>query len=629
MRPARGRGLAARAFGGGLLAALLLVPGLGASGCRIEWHHDDDEDEEVSSGPEAAAPEPGAGGAAARANVRRGTVLEFNLEKGAPEAREDTLLPAPSSSTYSGLILALDRAGATPGAAGLLLRFGSASLGWARTEELVRRLEALRATGLHVWCHGDELENTTAWLALRGCDEFWLAPGGRADTIGISGQVVYLKGALDRVDVQADFLAAGQYKSFAERFTRDGPSPAARESLLGVLQSLRATWLDSAREKAGAQPVSGLETGPFDPNAAQALGLVSRVGYLDELRREALAAAGRKRTKVVYGGASDHDGDRPFALLKRLVFGAHEDKKEHIALYPLSGAISDAGGGLLDDSGIVGTRAVRDLRRLAADTSVRAVVLRIDSPGGTVLASDLIWHEVMELRKVKPVVASLGDTAASGGYYIASASHRVFAEKTSIVGSIGVVMGKLVVGPAMEQLGVHTVLFPANPAPDAGERAAYASMMIPWTPAMRERMQGMLEAAYDLFVGRVVEGRGLAEDVVRKSAEGRIWSGAQGKERQLVDELGGLTEALAEAKRRAELPETTPVVIVGAGGSLLEALLFDNDDDARARPDAASLAARALTERLSPELRAFLASVEPLAKGPHLAAAMPYGLVLR
>jgi protease-4 len=266
------------------------------------------------------------------------------------------------------------------------------------------------------------------------------------------------------------------------------------------------------------------------------------------------------------------------------------------------------------------------------DDSVKAVVLRIDSPGGSPLASDLIWHELMELRKKKPILVSVGNMAASGGYYIACASSRIFAERTSIVGSIGVFGGKINVAPALDQFGIHAETFAASPDPGAAERASFNSPLSSWDDATRERVRAQMQGIYDLFIARVAHGRQMDPEKVRASAEGHIWSGDQGRERGLVDEIGGLSEALAAARKAAHLDADAPVSVEGGREGLLDSLLLGDDaSDADANAAFERLSAAPTTRLLSEvpsELRMFVSGFAPLSEREHVVLALPYGLLI-
>jgi protease-4 len=294
----------------------------------------------------------------------------------------------------------------------------------------------------------------------------------------------------------------------------------------------------------------------------------------------------------------------------------------------------DSGGGPFGQrSGITERRLGRTVRALTDDATVKAVVLRIDSPGGSALASDLIWRALMQLRAKKPLVVSVGDMAASGGYYLASAANRIFAEPTSIVGSIGVVGGKLAFGPALEHVGVHVEVVGA-PGSRAAERHSYESPLQPWDAATRERVRAEMTAVYDLFLKRVAEGRGTSVDAVASAAEGRIFAGAAAKDQGLVDEWGGIEQAIEHAKKLAKLDENAPVRVEGDTGALFD--WFDDDspsDDALALHLLGRLAGvpRLGTgpgEAPAANVDTFLGTVAPLASGEKTLAALPFVLLL-
>jgi protease-4 len=288
----------------------------------------------------------------------------------------------------------------------------------------------------------------------------------------------------------------------------------------------------------------------------------------------------------------------------------------------------DGSGALGDAGGIVERRLSRTLTRLQLDDDVRAVVLRIDSPGGSALASDLLWHELMRLRAKKILVVSIGGMAASGGYYLASTGAVVFADETSIVGSIGVVGGKLAADRALEKIGVHGETFSAKVGdPHAATRAAYESLLAPWDDATRARVLETMTGIYDLFLQRVSEGRGVPRERIAASAEGRIFSGRHSMARGLVDEIGGLREAIARARAMAGRPADARVGVAGDGGGLLRALAEDDpESNARWRGLGATIA------HVAQENAPFIASLAPLALGDRserTLCAVPFALTIR
>lgn len=566
-----------------------------------------------------------------------GEILEFDLTRGMPESLSGSLfLPLPASRTYLGLVRELERAAKNENAKAFFVRLGDTQMDWARAEELGLAFSRLREKPERpVVCHANGFDNATAWFALRACSRIWLSPAGDVDTVGIGAQVVYVKTLLDKFKIRADFLHMGKYKSAAESVTQDGPSEAAREALTSVLASIRQTWLETSEEsRKGRNIAATLEDGPWDAEEAKKRGLVDAVGYEDDARHDAEALAKTKKLVASFGGKKDGSSGLDMGeILRVLAGGEGSSKKPHLVVLPAEGSIAMGDAGMFSDSGIVARAMQRTIRKLAADDSVKAVVLRIDSPGGSALASDLLWHELRALKEKKPLVTSVAGMAASGGYYMACASTKIVAERTSIVGSIGVVGGKIVVDEALQEVGVNAVTFPANKADGAAARAAYLSPFAPWDETTREKVRRQMSQIYELFLSRVSEGRAMPVDVIRAVAEGRIWSGVQGQRLGLVDELGGLGRSLDIARKLANLDADTPVRIEGGGATLVETLLSGDDEDEQAKVLAKALApaapATSLLKEVAAPLQPFVASFSPLLGGESIVAALPFGVLLK
>jgi protease IV len=469
--------------------------------------------------------------------------------------------------------------------------------------------------------------------AARGCTRLWLSPAGDVETVGLAAQIVYMRRLLaDELSLSIDILQVGDFKGTGEPFTRDGPSPEARAALTSVLASMQSSWIDSFGERKHPGLAGVVEDGPYTPARAKALGWIDEVGYPDEALEDAKSAASAVRHVFVFGQGAE---DRPADLGDLLrAFAGEGGGAGPIALVRASGGISMGGSGPLGGrGGIVEKEFDKIITRLEKDDAVKAVVVRVDSPGGSALASDLMWHHLMKLRKKKPLVFSVGDMAASGGYYMACTADFIFAEPMSIVGSIGVVGGKIAVGEALEKIGVHTETFPANPdRPGAAARAAFESPLTKWDDATRARVLESMTAVYELFLARVAEGRStrgrsLSRDDVARSAEGRIFSGLQGKERGLVDEIGGLDAAIAKARELAGEPPDAAVSVVEGKPRLFDAL---DPTGAQERSFVGVLGpAETLFGHLPPEVVAFATSLAPLAEGERAVAAVPFALAVR
>ncbi len=424
---------------------------------------------------------------------------------------------------------------------GVLLRLGRAPLGWAQVSALARGVQALRAAGKQVVAYAEHAGNAGAWLGALA-DRFWMAPQGRLDLVGIRAETPYLRGALDKLGVRPEVFFAGRYKSAGEVLERSSMSPAAREALEEVVGGLYDALLEGlAAGRAGdAQRARDwVDGGPYLAAQAQEIGLVDACVYPDELpaRLAALEPEGA-------GGGPDAEA-RPVSAAAYLraarprfgwqpLIGAGE-----LAVVPIQGLLAPGSG---SERGVVGV-----LRRLAKDHNVSAVVLRVDSPGGDPLAADLIWRAVRQLAEAKPVVASLGDTAASGGYYVAVGAHAIVAEPTTLTGSIGVVMASLDFEGLLANLGVRV---------DAVERGRHAGIFDPSRPRSPEEralLKRQVRQLYAEFVSKVSEGRPLPAAKVEAVAQGRVWTGERAHAYGLVDALGGLDLALSRVRELAAL----------------------------------------------------------------------------
>ncbi len=449
----------------------------------------------------------------------------------------------------------LDAAAGDPQVEGVFLRLAGAPRGWAKTMSLRRAVSRVREAGKPVVAWGERLGMEDLFVA-SAADRLWLPPAGGLQLLGLRAESVFLRGLLEQLGVAADVVRVGGYKSAGEMLVRDALSPEAREQSEALLDDLFEEWLAAVADGRDLtrEAVRGLvDRGPYGAAAAVEAGLVDACLYPDELEAELERLApvppdarpGPRRIRVLdwplYASLRGRDpGWRPLVGdLPRLAYVVAQ------------GAIH-GGRGL---SGI-GSDALRPLiERIAADPGVRGLVLRISSPGGDGLASDLLWRALRVARRDKPVVVSMGDVAASGGYYVAAAADRVLAEPVTITGSIGVVGGKIRDAGLLEKLGVST---------DAVERGARAGLLSPvraLTSDERHALRSEMETLYETFLDRVAEGRGLERAVVEGAAAGRVWSGRRARDLGLVDALGGPLESLREVRRLAGLRDDERVLI--------------------------------------------------------------------
>jgi protease-4 len=554
-------------------------------------------------------------------------IAVLDLSAGVPEQPPSGFLGLASRSTaFDELVREVDRVGRAKEIRGVLVRLGTARIGLARASEIGELLAEL-GEKVPVVCHADDLGNATLYLAARACKRVWVSPAGSVDAVGIAAQLVFFHKLLaDELGLDVDFLQVGKYKGAEEPFTRDSPSPEARASLESTLAGVRASWLEGLRKARPAVDEKAPEDGPYSAAGARERGLIDDVGYYDDARDALEKSSGAVRAEVRLGsGRSSGGGDELSDVLRALA--GESLGSAPVVLVPASGAISmDGGGGLLSDSGgIAERRLARTLTRLEKDEAVKAVVLRIDSPGGSALASDLLWHALMRIRAKKPLVVSVGGMAASGGYYLASTGAVVFADESSIVGSIGVVGGKVSADRALGKIGVHTETIPAKTGDrGAAARAAYESLLQPWDDATRARLLETMTGIYQLFLARVAEGRGMSVERVGESAEGRIFSGREAKTRGLIDEIGGLHAAIARARSIAGLPADARVAVASESPSFLDALA---EDEPRAQTPGVGVAAFA--DRAAPGLAPFVASLAPIADHELALCALPFALTVQ
>jgi protease-4 len=489
-------------------------------------------------GLSSAAPAPAAKGPVAVLLAVDGPLPSFPSQPG---------LLTPFAESQHKLEALLDRAAGDVMVQEVVIRFGAPQVGWARAAELAAAIGRLTASGKPVSCHLEAADNLTYWIAASACPRVTVAPAGGVDLVGLSLEAVFLKDLLASIGVAADVLHVGKYKDAGEALTEVEMSPesrAAAESLVGALHERLVAGIAEGRKKERAAVEKLIDDGPYTAKQAVAAGLVDASSTLG-------AQLEKLRDKYA-GGVIDDYGEepaKPFSFGDLLTaFGGGDAKKEaagpRIAIVPAVGPIVSGGGGdmlggmeVVDDLTLAGA-----LSEASRDDSIKAIVLRIDSPGGSALASDNLYEAVRAAARRKPVIASMGDVAASGGYYLAAAATEVYAAETTLTGSIGVVGGKIVIADGLGKLGVRTNVI------ERGRRASITSPLRPFTDDERALLGAQMQEAYDLFVARVAEGRSLAPEAVRAAAEGRVWTGGQALGLKLVDKLGTLRDAIERAR---------------------------------------------------------------------------------
>jgi protease-4 len=387
------------------------------------------------------------------------------------------------------------------------------------------------------------------------CDTIAMPTNGSLFVGGVAAAPMHLRGLLDRFGVVPDFLTVGTYKGAAEALTRPAPSPQANETLDGILDTAYRTLvrdLAEARKLSETDIKSRLDRGLYSVATAKQAGLIDVIaGYHDFRGQMAVDGAWKKyawKEREVPGLGQ---------LMRFLGMGMGRPFGDRVAVvYALGNIVDGTGEGVLGArSEIASGTLVPAIRALAADDNVKAVVLRVDSPGGSALASELIAQSLVELKAKKPVVVSMGSVAASGGYYISADATKIFALSNTLTGSIGVVGGKLALGKALARYGVKS--YPRA----RGKNAMLFSSMQPWTAAEKKAVRDTMLRVYEVFVDRVAAGRKRTRKQILAVADGRVWTGEVAVENGLVDEIGNLDDAIAEARKLANLGDDSAIEV--------------------------------------------------------------------
>ena len=419
---------------------------------------------------------------------------------------------------------------------------------WGTVQEIRDAVIDFRESGKPIVAHVEFGVGQAYYLAT-ACDEIFMSPASPLMLVGVASYELFFRGTLDKVGVEADMLAAGDYKTSVNAYTESAFTPEHREASEALVRDYYDQLVDGIAEGRGmtrARVRAVIDQGPFVAADAVSIGLIDELLYEDELL-ERLAS-----------------GDEPdrldFATYRRVdARSLGLDAGPRIAVVYAEGVIN-FGSSTIDFPGagrVVGSRTTAEAVRAARDDpSIEAIVLRIDSPGGAATAADVIWRELSLAREEKPLVASMGDVAASGGYYIAAPAHAIVAQPGTLTGSIGVFGGKFAAAGAFDKVGVGI---------DGVTYGAQADIFSPvdrFSDAARAAMQAQMDDVYERFLQVVAEGRAMSRDEAHAVAQGRVWTGRQALVRGLVDELGGLRRAVALAQERAGIDADEEVTLV-------------------------------------------------------------------
>jgi protease-4 len=512
------------------------------------------------------------------------------LKDDLPETSGQMSLFGQSSIDLREAVSRLEKASKDKSISGVVLNIENPSIGRAKVEELRAAIARFRKAGKKVYAQLETGMPADYFIAC-ACDEIVMPETGVLMLPGVHAEATFFKGLLGKLGVQADFIHMGAYKGAAEPFTREKFSDPVRENMTSLVDSMyddMVTTIVKARPLSIAQAKEVIDRGLITATKAKELGLIDRVAYTDTLRKELADTYDAESLVYVknYGQKevdTDFSGPMGFFKLMQAMMGGNPNtssgRGKKIAVVYAVGPImsgkseSDPFGGQILGS----TSIIEALREANEDKQVVAIVLRIDSPGGSALASDLIWRETQVIEK--PIVASMGDVAASGGYYIAMGADKIVAAPGTVTGSIGVVGGKMAIRGLYQKIGITTETI------ERGKNSGLFASSGPFTDSQRAVVTEFMEDIYRQFTTKAAEGRKMPVEKLRELAGGRVYTGIQAKEKGLVDELGTLHDAIAEAKKLAGLDEddSVRIEVLPEPTNVFETLFGDVDKEEEVR----------------------------------------------
>jgi protease IV len=515
-------------------------------------------------------------------SIKDNSVLALRISGPLPDYVPDNTLNrlfGNPPQSLSSLLAQFRKAKADKRIKAIILDVDASETGWAKAEEIRGAIQDFRASGKPVYAYMETGFNKDYYVAA-ACDKVYIPPSGELFVTGLAADVMFFRGTLDKLGVYPDVYQIGKYKSAGDMFTQKQMTDAHREYINSMLDDLFGHLVDGivkGRGKSAEDVKKIIDNAPYTAKQAQEQGLIDGALYREEVEKmikKNLGYNDSDELRVVK--ASD------YRKITQESLGLN--KGEKIAVVYASGDIV-SGSSQFGNSGeetIGSDSLVRVLNDVRDDKSIKAVVLRIDSPGGSGLASDIIWRGIESLKSKKPVVVSMSDVAASGGYYIACNANKIVAQPSTITGSIGVVGGKPVVKGFYDWIGV------TNEYVLRGTNAGMFRETEKFSDSERAKFEEFLKSTYDDFTSKVAKGRGKDQTYIDSIGQGRVWTGRQGKDNGLVDEYGGLDKAIEIAKQLANIPAGKGVqrIILPQPPSFLEQLLSDSDqDETQAAPE--------------------------------------------
>ncbi len=449
--------------------------------------------------------------------------------------------------------------------AGAVMIIEDPSMGLAQIEELTRAIQRFRAKGKKVWCYLDGGGNGEFALAC-AADHVTLSENSELSVVGLRAEMMFYKGLFDKIGIQMDAIHIGDFKSAMEPYTRTAPSEENAKMINWLLDGIyeRLVNIIAVGRKLSASEVkAAIDVAPLMSETAKERKFVDEVGTFPGFKQMVRKEYGKDVAVEVDYGKDDGlklDMSNPFAIFQMfseaMERGA-EGRRPGVAIVYIDGPITTGKSqpGMLGGGGTVGSTTIRAaLEEARADDAVKAVVLRVDSPGGSAVGSDIMWDAATRLAAEKPLVVSMGDVAGSGGYYVSIPGDVIFAEETTLTASIGVVGGKLVTRGLTDWAGLSFTEF------ERGKRSGLSSSNRPWTEDERKWVEGYMLDVYEQFKGRIMKSRGpRIKGELEKMAGGRVFTGKQAKELGLIDEIGGLHDAIKHVAGKVGLESDCPI----------------------------------------------------------------------
>ncbi len=503
-------------------------------------------------------------------SVAEGSTLVLDLEGAVPE-RLPAEIPIPILQNQAPLSVeqvwsTFRKAAADSRIRAILFEPHGLSIGWGKLEEIHEDIVQFKKSGKPIITYLHAPSAREYYLAA-ATDKIFVSPEDSLDLKGLAAESVYFKDTLDKIGVKADVIHAGKYKDAGDILTQTSMSAETREVLNDILDQYYGDLIGTVAEGRKKQPDAVralLDNGPFLARDAAAEGLIDALGYEDQAVAELETRLKQTELKKVSSKS----------YLKAALGSAGAGRR--IALVVGDGMITEGSGNeTADDESFTATGFIKLLKEVENDSSIQGVILRIDSPGGDAVASDEMLHEAKNLSKKKPLVISMSDEAASGGYYVAVTGDPIVAYPNTLTGSIGVIFARFNLHGLFDKIGMHEQLL------TRGRYADIDSASVPLSEAERQKLTDQIDAFYRAFVSRVADGRKKPFDQIEPLAQGRVWLGAQARRNGLVDQLGGLDRAIEVLKQQAHLTPSERVTLVPYPGqrSIFD-LLFRSRTDA-------------------------------------------------